>query len=337
MAVRRYDAVKLDASRARRRESDGALIVPGRFARSGLQSYRQTDGSEVIELRPPAAVIASAPAFEGLTVTDRHPGAFVSPANWAELARGHMSAPRVVEPTTDADDLWLEADLVISHGDLADAIERGQRSELSAGYYCEELDSPGEFRGQAYHRVQDAIVPNHVAALGPGEARAGRGARMMLDSAGHQMAERENHMTDEEIARLTAERDQLQARADALTGDRDQLKARVAELEDPKRLDALVTARTELVAKIRRLGGEKIDTTGTDLELRSRALQATGRDTKGRSDAYIEAAFDLALEAAPSETVADAAAAIGSAPDPEKENPMQALYDAYDRAQEVPK
>ena len=336
MAVRRFDTVHLDGSRAHRRDSDGALIVPGRFARSGLQTYRQSDGSEIVELRPPEAVRASAGLFSDITITDRHPPDFVNPGNWDSVARGHMSAPRVIEPATDVDDLWLESDLVINHGSLADAIERGDRSELSAGYLCEEIDSPGEFRGKAYHRVQDAILPNHVAALGPGEARAGRGARMMLDSAGHQMVdEKESSMTDEEIAKLTAERDQLQARADALVAERDGLKAKIAEIEDPSRLDALVTARTELVQQARKIAGEKIDTTGTDVEIRRRALEAVGRKIAGKSDAYIEAAFDLALEATPAQTVADVVDTIGASGDTETQSEMQALYDAYDAAQEV--
>lgn len=335
MAVRRYDTIRLDAGRARRREADGALVVPGRFARSGLQTYHDADGSEVVELRPRETVAASAPAFEGITITDRHPSEFITPDNWSTLSRGHMSAPRVIEPASDDEDLWLEADLVISHRALADAIERGERSELSAGYWCEELDTPGEFRGQPYHRVQDRILPNHVAALGPGEARAGRGARMMLDSAGHQIAsEKERRtMTDEEIARLVAERDQLQARADALVGERDELKARVAELEDPKRLDAEVTARLELTEQCRKIAGRTFDASGADpVAIRRRALEAIGRKMDGRSDAYVEAAFDLALEAAPQQTIGDMVTATDAAEAPAKASPMQILYSAYDKA-----
>jgi len=333
MAVRRYDTIRLDAGRARRREADGALVVPGRFARSGLQTYHDATGAEVVELRPQDTVRSSASAFEGITITDRHPGEFISPANWASLARGHMQAPRVIEADSDDEDLWLEADLVISHGELADAIERRERSELSAGYWCEELDAPGEFRGQPYHRVQDQILPNHVAALGPGEARAGRGARMMLDSAGHQVTgEKERSMTDEEIARLVAERDQLQARADALVGERDQLQARVAELEDPARREAEFAARLELTEQARKIAGPTFDATGADpVAIRRRALEAVGRKLDGKSDAYIEAAFDLALEA-PAQTIGAVVDSITTVEKPAADDPMQALYDARDRA-----
>lgn len=334
MAVRRYDTVRLDAGRARRREADGALIVPGRFARSGIQTYHDATGSEVVELRPLDTVRASAPAFDGITVTDRHPEEFVSPSNWAALSRGHMQSTRVIEPASDSEDLWLEADLVIQHGGLADAIERRERSELSAGYWCEELDSPGEYRGQRYHRVQDQIVPNHVAALGPGEARAGRGARMMLDSSGHQVAGKgKPEMTDEEIARLVAERDTLQARADALVGERDQLKTRVAELEDPARRETEFAARLQLTEQARRIAGPTFDASGSDpVAIRRRALEAIGRKLDGRSDAYVEAAFDLALEAAPAQTIGAVMDSITAGAQPANSDPMQALYDARDRA-----
>jgi hypothetical protein len=185
MKRRRFDRVQLDASKARRRESDGALIVPGRFARTGCQTYQNADGSDRIEYRSREEVLASAPTFEGVAITDLHPADFVGPSNWQELARGHMQGIRSVDG--EDEETWLEGDIVIGAGSLADSVEQGRRSELSAGYTCDYIEGEIEYRGELAHGSQSGIIGNHVAALAKGDARAGRGARMMLDSNGNQI------------------------------------------------------------------------------------------------------------------------------------------------------
>ncbi|MFA5123321.1 DUF2213 domain-containing protein [Zavarzinia sp.] len=183
MGKLRFDRVVLDYS-ARRRAADGSLIVPGQFARSGLQTYRNPDGSERIEYRPAAMVRASASTFEGVSITDEHPGTFVNADNWTQLAKGHLQN---VEAVDDDGETWLRGQFHFKARDLIDRVERGEKPELSGGYFADEVPIPGEYKGQPYHCEQADVVGNHVASIAQGTARAGRGARLLLDSTGNQL------------------------------------------------------------------------------------------------------------------------------------------------------
>lgn len=334
--MRRFDRVVLDYQ-ARKRAADGSLVVPGRFARTGLQAYRNEDGSDRIEYRPPDAVSASAPTFEGVAITDLHPTTMVDAANWRDVARGHVQGVSFVDgPEGES---WLEGSFHVKALDLIDAIERGERPELSAGYFCDEVREPGEYKGQKYHCSQAGIVGNHVASIPSGTARAGREARLLLDSTGNQappwtdgkegedMAEH-----DSEFTTLATERDGLRAKVDSLAAEVDALKAKLSEASDPGKLEAAVKARVELVDRARKLGGPTMDTTGSDRDIRARALEAVGVKTDGRSDAYVEARLDAEIERmAQGTTIAEA---VGEVTREQREKqdwlaPVWAARDAY--------
>jgi len=334
---RRYDLITLDYG-AQRRSADGSLVVRGRFARTGLQTYRNEDGSERIEYRAPDEVSSSAPTFEGVAVTDTHPAGMVNAKSWSSLARGHVQNISLTSDGPDGES-WLEGDFHFKDAALIDRIERGERPELSAGYFCDEDATPGEYRGKPYHFSQRGITGNHVASIPGGTARAGREARLLLDSNGNQIppdggVEKETKNMDEhetKLVALTSERDQLKARTDALTAEVDQLKAKLAEANDPKRIDAAVRARFDLVDRARKLGGAEMDVSGSDADIRVRALNAVGVKVDGRSDAYVEARMDAELERIDSEnTVADA---IDTAPhgQPAEADWLQSVWDARDR------
>jgi len=336
MGHARFDRVVLDYQN-RRRSADGSLVVRGRFARTGIQTYLNDDGSERIEYRPPDEVKSSASTFEGVAVTDCHPSTMVDSATWSSLARGHVQGITITDGPDE--ESWLEGDFHIKDGILIDRIERGERPELSAGYFCDEDDKPGEYKGTAYHCAQRGIVGNHVASIPGGTARAGREARLLLDSAGNQLPPeggKETPKMDEQEAKLVAltlERDQLKARTDALTGEVDQLKAKLAEANDPKRIDAAVKARFDLVDRARRLGGDDMDVTGSDNDVRVRALNAVGVKVDGRSDAYVEARMDAEIEKLDSESGHTVADAIDSTPhvQPPETDWLQPVWDARER------
>jgi hypothetical protein len=307
MGTLRFDRVTLDRTTARR-HADGSLVVRGRFARTGLQTYHNEDGSERVEYRSPAVVRDSAATFEGSTITDQHPAGMVRAESWNTVARGHVQGISYVDEGPDGEG-WLEGSFHVKDASLATAIERGDRQELSAGYFCDAHDGPGEYKGQPYHCEQAGIVGNHVAALPFGTARAGRGARLILDSNGNQLppegegSTQENRMSENEIAEAVrlarSDADSAKARADALEAEVATLKAKLAEATDPARIDALARARADLVETVRRLAGPEIDTSGSDHEIRVRALDAIGvklSDGQKASEAYVNARVDAALD-----------------------------------------
>lgn len=358
-----YDAISL-ISDSQRRAIDGALVVRGRFARTGVQSYDNDDGTPRFVYRSEDEVRKSAPSFVGVTVTDLHPdggASAVTPGRWRELARGHVQS-------SIYKDGWLEGEFYISDGPLAQLIETGERQELSAGYFAHHVEEPGVSPdGHDYTVRQTEITGNHVAVAPVGTARAGHEARLVFDAlkAVPRSTDRdqEKHSMDDieitigqidykfkadstagqalrqelqRVPALEADRDKATARADAADIKVAKLEADLAEAIDPKRIEEMVTLRANLIAQATKIAPQLVTTDLGNTALRSAALEASGRKLEGRSDAYIEAAFDLAVETqqalqtSKGKTIADAVVNDSSTTS-NNDDIMQTLWDAIDQ------
>jgi hypothetical protein len=161
------------------RTPSGGLLVNARIARTGIQTYHRPDGSEIKEYRPEEEVFsdASLASWRGATVTDLHPVTDVNPSNWKDLAKGHVSDEVV------RDGNYVKTRLYIEDADLIQAVQSGQRKELSGGYHVQIDETPGEFEGERYDRIQRNIRGNHVATLPPGMGRAGPEVAIRLDAS----------------------------------------------------------------------------------------------------------------------------------------------------------
>lgn len=93
----------LDLLSARRMTAEGYLVVPARIARTGIQEYLAheigLDGGpdRVIRVyRPESEVFdpAAIASFDGLPITDDHPGVSVNADNWGQYAVGFTRTPR---------------------------------------------------------------------------------------------------------------------------------------------------------------------------------------------------------------------------------------------------
>lgn len=93
-----------------------------------------------------------------------------------------------------------------------------------------------------------------------------------------------------------AENEKLQAKLDEATESLKKKDAEIAEL--PKKLSEKLTARAELEAKARKVLGPKAKLDADDAKLRLTVIQKINPTFKadGKSEAYIEARFDAALE-----------------------------------------
>jgi hypothetical protein len=93
-----------------------------------------------------------------------------------ELARGHVG------DNVAADGRFVAATLYVQDAALVDAIERGDRREISCGYTCSYDPTPGEYKGEHYDGRQVGITYNH-AAIGPRDwGRAGSDVALRMDS-----------------------------------------------------------------------------------------------------------------------------------------------------------
>jgi uncharacterized protein len=160
----------LDLLSARRMTAEGYLVVPARIARIGTQEYLaheiglDGDPERLVQVYRPESEVFDPEAiasFDGLPITDDHPGVSVNADNWAQYAVGFTRNPR-----REGD--YLVVDLYITRRSAIDKIKAG-KAELSAGYGADYIDEPGTTPdGQPYDAMQARIRGNHVAIVDAG-------------------------------------------------------------------------------------------------------------------------------------------------------------------------
>jgi len=172
-SVSRYDFAPITKSET---TPEGYLRVWGRTARVGTQLYRRADGSQVREYRPPEEVgnPESLSTFGMTPVTYGHPPALLDSTNTKLYQTGYSGSK------VHYSDGFVEVCLTITDADSIEKIERGDATELSAGYKVDYDPTPGVTpNGEAYDGIQRNIRVNHIAVVPRG--RAGPEVRLLLD------------------------------------------------------------------------------------------------------------------------------------------------------------
>lgn len=180
--VSRWDSSPLERFE---RTPTGGLRIPATPARVGIQIYRDADGTERREYRPPEEVFsdASLATFRHAVVTDLHPSqrggsSWVTPETWRSVAVGHVGEQ------IGHTDTHVTCDVLLQDAAEIALVERGERRELSCGYVCDYDPTPGVTpEGEHYDGIQRNVRLNHVALLPPGAGRAGPSAALRLDAA----------------------------------------------------------------------------------------------------------------------------------------------------------
>lgn len=325
MPVKRIDhgELKLDAKRT----AQGFLRCDAAIARTGVQIYALPGGQERREYRPPDEVFhADALASAALApMTLGHPPVPVTAANVRQYQVG------VVGPEAKADGKLVRTSALVMDAEAISAAETGRAAQLSCGYECELDHTPGVSPdGERYDAVQRGIRINHVALVQAG--RAGPQVRLRLDSkdnavqddlpADHredggrtmkikingvevevpdtagQLIEQKIKADSDALAAATAEVEKQKARADSAEAAKVKAEKERADAEDPKRLDAIVAARVELVTKARSVLGKDAKTDGMDAAAIKREVLAKlfpEMKLDGKSADYVDAAFDYAM------------------------------------------
>jgi len=158
--------------------SNGWLRIDGRITRTGVFTYRNSDGTMRRELRLPEEVFKSdaMQSFALVPVTDEHPPGFLDAKNTREYARGSVAG------TLRKDGEFIAGELLVTDADLIKKLEDGAARELSCGYNCDLDEVPGVTSdGLRYDAIQRNIRGNHVAVVPKG--RAGPEARVRMDGA----------------------------------------------------------------------------------------------------------------------------------------------------------
>lgn len=176
--VRRELRFDVSSLSDRRETPSGGIVVKARIARTGIQIYRNDDGSVRRELRLPEEVFHpdAMASFEDATLTVDHPGKLVNPETWEGTAVGHV---RNVRPDGDR---FLAADLHVNAGRAIGLIKADKLKELSCGYTCRAERTAGTYDGQPHDVIQRDIRGNHLAMGPAGWARGGPELRMRMDA-----------------------------------------------------------------------------------------------------------------------------------------------------------
>lgn len=328
-----------------RRTGDGYLVADAKVARTGIQLYTgaelgRPDMDTVRVYRPESEVFArdSLASYAHKPATNDHPAAMVTADTWKADAIGQIGE----EIVRDGD--HVRVPLVLMDGRAIKDYEAGKR-EVSMGYTAELIFDAGTTpQGEAYDALQKDIRINHIALvrrgragsarIGDGRAPGGQdrgdnnppkrnppmsdtktvlvdGLSVVTTDAGAQaIAKLQGQLKDADTAHQRLVTDHASAIADKdaaiakLEAERDALQGKV--LTDAA-LDARVQARADLLATAKSI--HDTDYTGkSDAEVRKTVVVAKLGDAAvaGKSEAYLDARFDILVEDAKKDPVAQA-------------------------------
>lgn len=316
--MQRYDSYRIKAVKTK----EGFIRDTPIIGRTGILKYRNADGSERLEYRPPdeAFNADSLKSLEGMPITVGHK-AMVTAQN---AARVQPIGTILSSGRQDGND--IVADVVIY--DLPTSAR-----ELSCGYNLDLDETPGTTPdGQHYDAVQRNIRYNHVAVVPKGRAGV---ARLNMD--GEQIAEDESeeqtmNMTkvrtdngieydaapevgvyvgklQDEIKDQKTKLDQLQAKYDASLDDLKKAKQEKEDAikENKEKMDAAIKERVSMLDVAKQHKIEKADEM-SNMDIKKAVIKAVRGDSfsfDGKSDDYIDAAFDMAKDDAKHDTHAD--------------------------------
>lgn len=317
---------------------DGYLVASVLCARTGIQDYLGVEvGRPEIPVvhvyRPESAVFAkdSLATFSGKPTTNDHPPVAVTADNWKQYAVGAIGEEVLREGE------YIRVPITLMDAAVIKAVQDGKR-EISMGYEMDLTWESGQTPdGHAYDAVMSNLKMNHLAIVDRG--RAGSRARIgdsdnpkpwgiapLVTDGKPSMTTRKIVLdgitietTDqgaEALQKLQAQNQILtdaaktaQTAHDAAIAAKDkELATKDAEIDALKKatltdaqLDAKVQARASLISKAQKLAKDADFAGKSDIEIMTVAVTAArGADAViGKSPAYIEAAFDLAIDAQP--------------------------------------
>jgi len=300
---------------------DGYLVAYAKVARTGVQEYLGSElGSdkEIVRVyRPETEVFAkdSLSSFVGKPMTNDHPSEPVTAETWKRDAIGAIGE----EVIRDGD--YIRVPLIMMDAAAIEDYKAGKR-ELSMGY-----DAEIEFVDHAdYDAIQKNIRINHIALVEKG--RAG-GAK--IGDAGGQKTNGQSQKTEvnpmtkkvkfgdvtievseqaaEAIEALTEQLKTAKEEAKASADAKDkELAERDGEIEKLKgnsmtadKLDAAIAERVAIIADAKKIADLDYSKK-SPADIRRAAVAAVIGDDKlkDKSDAYVEARFDVLLDAAAS-------------------------------------
>lgn len=286
----------------RRLRDTGEMFAEVTLARTGVMLYKASelgdiakhlDPNKICRVRTKPEVLFDQATIDGcrsLPVTIGHPKDDVNISNNKELQKGF------VEGLPSPDGTFLAATLVLNDAAAIKLVDSGiDQTSLGHGAVLEvSTDDEADFD-------KVSIVPNHLAIVQRGRAQTTR-----IGDSGEEI----NIVDADVFAQVEAERDDLKAKLS--TVEQKLADAETARLSDEaiqNIVEERVVSRTKLVLDVARLGDEfsSLDFVGkSESEIKRLVINKLhDKDFADKSDAYIDARFDAALEDAESVSLSD--------------------------------
>lgn len=287
----------------RRLRDSGEMIAECTIARAGIMLYKakelgavakHLDPEKICRVRTKPEVLFDEATIEGcrsIPVTIGHPKDDVNIKNNKELQKGFIEG----RPTADGS--FLSASIVLNDEQAIRLVDSGV-DQTSLGHNAAlEVCTDGE---ADFDKVK--IIPNHVAIVVRGRAQTTRigdsGEEIaIVDKATFDVVEAERDAALDKINVLT------QKLADAET-------AKLSDEAIQAIVEERVTSRTNLLIDVAKLGDEfvKMDFNGkSEKEIKLAVVNKLhDKDFNDKSDDYINARFDAALEDCETVSLSDA-------------------------------
>lgn len=282
------------------RTPQGGYIVPATIARVGVMLYAADNlraqgvklpdsiakGGLVRVYTPPDVLSEGAASLKTASVTNEHPRRMVTVDTYRQVSCGGLLSESV-----HFDGEFLRATLTLQDADLLRAVQRLEKTEVSAGYYSDTEFAPGTTpAGEEYDAIRRGVVYNHVAVVSRG--RAGPQVCLALDSMDIPTEEVNVRLR---IRGVEMDASTAQAAIDALEGELAGAQARVttldSELQAEKTARATETSDAALDARVQ----AKLDADKLAAERAARLKAVTDAfpktDLKGRSQDFIDGLF----------------------------------------------
>lgn len=312
---------KLNIPTQRKFKDSGQMIAPCSIARTGVMSYLAKECGDAFKDRDPMSIVKIATLAEDLfckdsiesyrsaPITVGHPEDDVNTENSKDLVKGMLEGL----PLRDGE--LLSATLVLNDAD-AISITKQSDSQLSSGHTARLVLCDAAVTG--YDAKKTHIRCNHVAIVPRG--RAGAEVRIadadavaeegfvepVFDAEGNEVKPVE---VPAAVVPAAVAAEVVEPVAVAL-GDAAALAIEVAQLtvklEDAQAeiktlklidIDTLVQERLELVSNVLKLADGIVVTGKSAMELKREVVaKCRDADMTGKSDAYIEARYEVLLE-----------------------------------------
>jgi len=275
-------------------------------------------------------------SLAGLPITNNHPSELVNPENASDYIVGMASdtPKRISAPVQGDSEDYIQQRLTIFDDAVIEIITGKEKSEMSLGYQCKLDFTPGVYRGSNYDCVQRDIRYNHGSIVD--KARGGPNCKILLDDsefivdgfsedesninngeepnvkkftfngADYQVEDDVHGLLTSLVTKLDSASDLVRSgktdldKKTAICDDfESQIKVLKDGADDKKAFNEAVKGRVKLEGDGRKVLGNEVALDGlSDREIKEKVIAKARPDTvlDGKSDDYVDARYEIALE-----------------------------------------